>query len=91
MQGYNRYFVDFKFGSETIRSSIIVHSLVRYVTALRLLSYRKTPYIVYKSSGGKIGNSSRGRGVPPFRVGRTWFKLAVTSSNQFLPVVVHDK
>ena len=25
-----------------------------------------------------------------FRVGRTWFKLAVTSSNHFLPVVVHD-
>ena len=25
-----------------------------------------------------------------FRVGRTWFKLAVTSSNQFLPVVAHD-
>ena len=25
-----------------------------------------------------------------FCVGRTWFKLAVTSSNQFLPVVVHD-
>ena len=26
----------------------------------------------------------------PFRIGRTSFKLAVTSSNQFLPVVVHD-
>ena len=25
-----------------------------------------------------------------FRMGRTWFKLAVTSSNQFLPVVAHD-
>ena len=48
-------------------------------------------YIVYKSSGGKIGNSSRGRGVPPFHIGRTWFKLSVTSSIQFLPVVAHDK
>ena len=35
--------------------------------------------------------SSGGRGVLPFRIGRTWFKLAVTSSKQFLPVVVHDK
>ena len=26
----------------------------------------------------------------PFRIGRTSFKLAVTSSNQFLPVVAHD-
>ena len=43
-------------------------------------------YIVYKSSGGKIGNSSRGHGVLPFGMGRTWFKLAVTSSNWFLPV-----
>ena len=40
---------------------------------------------------GKIGNSSEGCGVLPFDIGRTWFKLAVTSSNQFLPVVVHDK
>ena len=47
--------------------------------------------IVYKSSGGKIGDSSRGHGVLPFHVGRTWLKLAVTSSNQFLPVVAHDK
>ena len=38
-----------------------------------------------------MGNPSRGRGVLPFRMGRTWFKLAVTSSNQFLPVVAHDK
>ena len=44
-----------------------------------------------KSSGGKIGNFSGGHGVPPFCIGRTWFKLAVTSSNQFLPVVAHDK
>ena len=48
-------------------------------------------YIVYKSSGGKIGNSSWGHGVLPFHIGRTWFKLAVASSNQFLPVVAHDK
>ena len=47
--------------------------------------------IVYKSSGGKIGDSGGGHGVLPFRVGRMWLKLAVTSSNQFLPVVVHDK
>ena len=47
--------------------------------------------VVYKSSGGKIGNPSGGRGVLLFHVGRTWSKLAVTSSNQFLPVVVHDK
>ena len=26
----------------------------------------------------------------PFRIVRTLFKLAVTSSNRFLPVVVHD-
>ena len=26
----------------------------------------------------------------PFRIGRTSFKLAVTSSNRFLPVVAHD-
>ena len=26
----------------------------------------------------------------PFHIGRTLFKLAVTSSNRFLPVVVHD-
>ena len=47
--------------------------------------------IVYKSSGRIIGASSRGRGVLPFCMGRTRFKLAVTSSNQFLPVVAHDK
>ena len=44
----------------------------------------------YKSSGGKIRGFSGGRGVLPFCIGRTSFKLAVTSSNQFLPVVVHD-
>ena len=26
----------------------------------------------------------------PFHVGRTWFRLAVTSANRFLPVVAHD-
>ena len=45
----------------------------------------------YKSSGGKIRGHSRGRGVLPFHIGRTLFKLAVTSSNQFLPVVAHVK
>ena len=45
----------------------------------------------YKSSGGKIRGSSGGRGVLPFRIGRTSFKLAVTSSNWFLPVVAHVK
>ena len=38
-----------------------------------------------------MGNVSGGHGVLPFHVGRIWFKLAVTSSNQFLPVVTHDK
>ena len=38
-----------------------------------------------------MGNSSRGHEVLSFRVERTWFKLAVTSSNWFLPVVMHDK
>ena len=45
----------------------------------------------YKSSGGKIRGSSGGCGVLPFRIARTSFKLAVTSSNQFLPVVAHVK
>ena len=45
----------------------------------------------YKSSGGKIRGLSGGHGVLPFRIGRTTFKLAMTSSNQFLPVVVHVK
>ena len=44
----------------------------------------------YKSSGGKIRGFSGGHGVLPFRIGRTSFKLAVTSSNRFLPVVAHD-
>ena len=34
---------------------------------------------------------SRGFQWRSFHVERTWFKLAVTSSNQFLPVVAHDK
>ena len=59
------------------------------VTGLRTCGWGR--YIVYKSSGGKIGNSSGGHGVLPFCIGRTWFKLAVTSSNQFWPVVAHDK
>ena len=42
-------------------------------------------------SGREMGNSRRGHGVLPFHVERMWFKLAVTSSNWFLPVVVHDK
>ena len=41
-------------------------------------------------SGGKMGNTSGGHGVLSFPQERTWFKLAVTSSNQFLPVVTHD-
>ena len=44
----------------------------------------------YESSGGKIGNCCGGHGVLSFRIGRTSFKLAVTSSNRFLPVVAHD-
>ena len=31
--------------------------------------------------GGKMENSSRGCGVLSFCIERTWFKLAVTSSN----------
>ena len=49
------------------------------VTGLRLLPGKTCEwgwYIGYKSSGRKIGNSSRGCGVLPFRIGRTWFKLA---------------
>ena len=38
-----------------------------------------------------MGGFSGGGRVLPFSVGRTWFKLAVASSNQFLPVVAHDK
>ena len=47
--------------------------------------------LYYKSSGGKIGNPSGGHEVLPFHMGRMWFRLAVTSSNQFVPVVAHDK
>ena len=71
---------------------------IRYydVTGSRLLSFQKNMwlkmiYIVYKSYGREIGNSSGGHGVLPFHLGKTWFKLAVTSSNWFLPVVAHDK
>ena len=39
---------------------------------------------------GKEGGFGGGCGVLPFHIGRTSFKLAVTSSNQFLLVVVHD-
>ena len=46
---------------------------------------------MYKSSGRKIGDSGGGHGVLPFCLGRMWFKLVVTSSNQLLPVVTHDK
>ena len=38
-----------------------------------------------------MGNSSGGHGVLSLCIERTWFKLAVTSSNWFLPVVVHEK
>ena len=37
-----------------------------------------------------MGNISGGHGVLSFPWERTWFKLVVTSSNQFLLVVVHD-
>ena len=50
----------------------------------------KHVFFRYESSGGKKGDFSRGHGVLPFRIGRTSFKLAVTSSNWFLPVVAHD-
>ena len=38
-----------------------------------------------------MGNTSGDSGVLSFGQERTWFKLAVTSSNQFLPVVAHDR
>ena len=38
-----------------------------------------------------MGNSSGCHGVLSFCIERTWFKLAVTGSNWFLLVVVHDK
>ena len=39
-------------------------------------------YVLFTNHlGGKIGDSGRGRGVLPFHMGRTWFKLAVTSPN----------
>ena len=37
-----------------------------------------------------MGNTSGGHGVLSFHM-RTWLKLAVTSTNQFLTVVMHDK
>ena len=45
----------------------------------------------YKSSGRKIRGSSGGYGVLLFHAERTHFKLAVTSSNQFLLVVAYDR
>ena len=66
-----------------------------FVMGSRLCPHQKNTWLrmiyCYKSFGGKIGNSSRGCGVLPFHIGRTWFKVAVTSSNQFLPVVAYDK
>ena len=38
-----------------------------------------------------IWRENRGFRRRSFHMGRTWFKLAVTSSNQFLPAVAHDK
>ena len=65
------------------------------VTGSRLLSYRKNTWLRMMCCLQIIWWENRkfqwGHGVLPFCVGRTWFKLAVTSSNQFLPVVVHDK
>ena len=65
------------------------------VMGLRLLLYQKNTWlrtvcclqIIFQ----EIGNPSGGHGVLPFCMGKMWFKLAVTSSNQFLPVVAHDK
>ena len=37
-----------------------------------------------------MGNSSVGHGVLSFHIERTWFKLAVTSSNWFLLAVARD-
>ena len=38
-----------------------------------------------------MGESGRGHGLLLFCVGRLWFKLAMTRSNHFLPLVAHDK
>ena len=40
---------------------------------------------------GKWEILQRGHGVLSFHIVKTWFKLAVTSSNSFLLVVVHNK
>ena len=65
------------------------------VTGSKLLSYWKNMWLrmmcCLQIIWQKIENPSGGCGVLPFCMGRTWFKLAVTSSNQFLPVVVHDR
>ena len=68
------------------------HTKISNVMGSRLLSYRKNTWLrtMYYLQI-KIGDSGRGCGVLSFHMGRTWFKLAVTSSNQFLPVVAHDK
>ena len=63
----------------------------RFEITSRKSTWVRLIFIVYKSSSEKIGNCFKGHGVLPFCVGRTWFKLAVTSSNWFLPVVAHDK
>ena len=65
-----------------------------YVICLRLLQCWRNTWLrmIYcLETSGKMENSSRGHGVLPFYIERTWFKLAVNMSNWFLPVVAHDK
>ena len=83
-----------KGSKEALTVLIVTHVTVtglRFEVTSTLKKHVVEDDIVYKSSGSKIGNSSRGCGVLPFCMGRTWFKLAVTGSNWFLPVVAHDK
>ena len=72
-------------GTIRLASTIVMGSFCKQHIVLNHVFFR------YKSSGRKIRGSSGGCGVLPFRIGRTSFKLAVTSSNPFLPVVAHVK
>ena len=61
------------------------------VTGSRLLSYQKNTWLRTMYYLQIIWQDNRGFWWRSFHVGRTWIKLAVTSSSQFLPVVAHDK
>ena len=65
-----------------------------YVTGLRFeITSRKSMWVrmIYCLQIIWQENENEGHGVLPFHIRRTWFRLAATSSNWFLPVVVHDK